>query len=33
LADGAVCREPFSALKYPDHQGKYSEFCRFRTIL
>jgi hypothetical protein len=32
-ADGVVCCEPFSGVKFPDHQGKYREFCRFEAIL
>ena len=29
VADHAVSRELLSAVKFPDHQGKYREFCRF----
>ncbi len=29
LADEAVCCELLSALKFPDHQGKYRELLRF----
>ena len=29
VADEAVWIEPFSAPKFPDHQGKYREFLRF----
>jgi len=28
MADGAVRCEPISAVKFPDHQGKYREFLR-----
>jgi hypothetical protein len=30
VADEAVWREPLSAMRFSDHQGKYREFSRFR---
>jgi hypothetical protein len=30
LLDDAVISEPLSASRFPDHQGKYREFCDFR---
>ena len=33
MADDAVCCELLPAAKFPDHQGKYREFRRFRSDL